>query len=363
MDKPPGAPHPNSPAVAPMGYAQLTPDVVLDALDAVGIRGDGRILQLNSYENRVFRVMCEDGSAVVVKFYRPGRWSDAQIAEEHDFAHELAQAEVPVIAPRVLQPGDGVAPEHLQLHGLHASLACWQPPHGPALRFSVSPCLAGRDPSVETDAQWQRLGRLMGRVHAVGQRRAFSHRLRWHGHLAHEAIDTLEQTQVVDDSVRARWLSLARQAADAVAQAWQACEHAAGPQGLGIRLHGDAHRGNLLERESLLYLVDLDDACTGPPTQDLWLFLDGQDRQQGQRQLDQLLRGYEEFANFDDTQRRLIEPLRTLRVLRHSAWIAQRWSDPAFALAFPGFGSPNHWADQMVVLQEQLDRMNNLSPL
>ena len=352
MDKPHGAPHPDPVAA----YAQLTPDVVLDALDEVGIRGDGRILQLNSYENRVYRVMCEDGSAVVVKFYRPGRWSEAQIVEEHDFAHELSQAEVPVIAPRVLQPRDEYPSPALQLHGAHASLACWQPPEGPVLRFSVSPCLAGRDPTVETEAQWQRLGRLMGRVHAVGRQQPFAHRLRWHARLAHEAVDTLLQAQVVDESLRPRWQAVAQAAADAVEHAWHTCEQACGAPAMAMRLHGDAHRGNLLEREGWLYLVDLDDACSGPAMQDLWLFLDGQDRQQGQRQLDQLLRGYEEFIEFDDAQRRLIEPLRTLRVLRHSAWIAQRWADPAFALAFPGFASPNHWADQIAVLQEQVDR-------
>lgn len=336
-----------------LAFGHLTPDGVLDALEAVGLRGDGRILQLNSYENRVFQVMLEDGGAVVAKFYRPGRWSDAQILEEHAFSLELVAAEVAVMAPQPLtlsehgpRPGQSAVltgPSHTLLHwsdGQHAH------------RVSVSAWLGGRDPSVETDADWTRLGRLIGRVHAVGRRSLFEHRTSLGPALAHRAIETLLDLDVVDLGLKPRWESVAREAARRVEAAF------ASVNGLRtLRLHGDAHRGNLLERQDALHLVDLDDACNGPAVQDLWLFLDGQDRRSGQRQLDLLLSGYEDFVPFDDSERVLIEPLRTLRVLRHSAWIAQRWEDPAFARAFPSFGTPNHWADQLTQLEEQIDRM------
>lgn len=336
-----------------LAFGHLTPDGVLDALESVGLRGDGRILQLNSYENRVFQVMLEDGRAVVAKFYRPGRWSDAQILQEHDFCLELAAAEVPVMAPLPLElslerarPG-----QSSRLEGAQQTLLHWSDGTH-AHRVSVSAYLGGRDPHVESDADWVRLGRLMGRVHAVGRKRRFEHRLKLQGSLAQAAIDTLLALDVVDLSLRSRWEAVARDAASAVARAFEQ-----GPQLQTIRLHGDAHRGNLLERDGALHLVDLDDAAQGPAVQDLWLFLDGQDSRSAQHQLHLLLSGYEEFMDFDDGERRLIEPLRTLRVLRHSAWIAQRWEDPAFAQAFPSFGSPSHWADQLTQLQEQMERM------
>lgn len=332
-------------------YGQLTPDTVLEALDAVGLRGDGRILQLNSYENRVFRLMLEDGGAVVAKFYRPGRWSDAQIHEEHAFTLELAAAEVAVMATLPMKLLPPAAP-NAQVSGPSQTLLHWQPADGGAHRISVSPWLGGRDPDIETPEAFERLGRLIGRVHAVGSSELFAHRLTLEPALGLQAIDTLLALQVVDPGLQSRWEGAARQALEAVARAF---ERSAGAPLL--RLHGDAHRGNLLERDQTLHLVDFDDACNGPAMQDLWLFLDGQDGEDRRRQLQALLRGYEDFMDFDDAQIALIEPLRTLRLLRHSAWIAQRWSDPAFPIAFPGFGTPNHWADQTVLLHEQIDRM------
>jgi Ser/Thr protein kinase RdoA (MazF antagonist) len=353
-----------------LAYGHLTPDVVLDALDAVGLRGDGRVLQLNSYENRVWRVMLEDGGAVVVKAYRPGRWSEAQIEEEHVFTLELATAEVPVMAPLALS-SDGVdtrghTPSRSStssltssrtpwLTGAHGTLLHWPTASGDVHRLAVSPWLGGRDPDIESDDGFQRLGRLIGRVHAVSTAHAhatFAHRLTLTPALGDAAVDLLLALDAVDDSLRSRWTSSARRALEAVTRAFE--RH--GPHAT-IRLHGDAHRGNLLARDGILHLVDFDDACNGPAMQDLWLFLDGQDGEDRQRQLRALLAGYEDFMDFDDAQLALIEPLRTLRILRHSAWIAQRWSDPAFPIAFPAFGTPNHWADQITVLDEQLDRM------
>ena len=334
----------------PAAYGELTPDTMLEALDAVGLRGDGRILQLNSYENRVFRLMLEDGGAVVAKFYRPGRWTDAQIHEEHGLTRELAAAEVAVMAPlpmRLLPP----APATGSVSGTATTLLHWQTREGGTHRISVSPWLGGRDPDIESPEAFERLGRLIGRVHAVGARQAFTHRLVLSPALGNQAIDTLRALQVVDPAQAGPWESAARKAMDGVARAF---EQADSPL---LRLHGDAHRGNLLERDQTLHLVDFDDACTGPAMQDLWLFLDGHEGEDRRRQLQALLRGYEDFMDFDDAQLQLIEPLRTLRLLRHSAWIAQRWSDPAFPIAFPGFDTPNHWADQTVLLHEQIDRM------
>ena len=348
----------------PGGFGHLTPQTVLAALDAVGLRGDGRILQLNSYENRVWRVMLEDGGAVVAKFYRPGRWSDAQILEEHAFTRELAAAEVPVLAPlpmQLLAASPGTWPAGARVSGDHGTLLHWPDaeagPDATPLRVSLSPWLGGRDPEVESPQAFERLGRLIGRVHAVGARGRFAHRLRLDGTLAHRAVETLIALDVVEPGLRPRWEAVARAAADAVEQAFsRVLDGEGGAPGL-LRLHGDAHRGNLLERDTTLHLVDFDDACSGPAMQDLWLFLDGHEGESRRRQLDALLCGYEDFMPFDDAQRALIEPLRTLRLLRHSAWIAERWADPAFPRAFPGFGSPNHWADQTVLLQEQVDRM------
>ena len=336
---------------SPVAYGELTPDTVLEALDAVGLRGDGRILQLNSYENRVFRLMLEDGGAVVAKFYRPGRWTDAQIHEEHGFTLELAAAEVAVMAPlpmRLLPP----APANALISGAAATLLHWQTREGGTHRISVSPWLGGRDPDIESPEAFERLGRLIGRVHAVGTQQAFAHRLSLSPELGFQAINALLALQVVDPAQAQPWESAARGAMDGVARAFEQAGSTL------LRLHGDAHRGNLLEREQTLHLVDFDDACSGPAMQDLWLFLDGHEGEDRRRQLQSLLRGYEDFMDFDDAQLQLIEPLRTLRLLRHSAWIAQRWSDPAFPIAFPSFGTPNHWADQTVQLREQIDRMS-----
>jgi len=323
---------------APAAFAQLTPQAVLDALDRVGVRGDGRVLQLNSYENRVFQVMLDDGQAVVAKFYRPGRWSDAQILEEHAFALELAQAEVPVVPPLKL---DGATLVHCEIDG---------EPH----RFSVSERRAGRSPELEDEATLHWLGRFIGRLHAVGSRQPFVHRRRLDPTtVGQAAIDTLLTQDHVPPMQRPAWEQTARQALTIVEQAF---EQASGCQ--AFRLHGDCHPGNLLWREpDGPHFVDLDDACTGPAVQDLWMLLAG-DREAAQRQLRALLAGYEMFRPFDDRELALIEPLRTLRMLHHSAWIAQRWHDPAFPAAFPWFGSGAYWEQQTTQLREQLQRMD-----
>jgi Ser/Thr protein kinase RdoA (MazF antagonist) len=332
------------PTAAP-AYADLTPDHLLDALDAVGLRGDGRVLQLNSYENRVYRLMLEDGEAVVAKFYRPGRWADEQILEEHEFARELAEAEVPVVAPLVLRArGPGVT---LRPADGPPTLALRTTPAG-THRYAVWPCHAGRTPELEDPAVLRRLGGFIGRLHAVGARRGFAYRRRLDPAAdARDALAVLDSGGFVPDAQRDRW---ARVGAEALARIDAAM---ADRPGRAIRLHGDCHPGNLLWRNSGAHVVDLDDACMGPAVQDLWMLLDG-DPETMAAQLRELLRGYAAFRDFDRRELRLIEPLRLLRMIRHNAWVALRWRDPAFPRAFPDFGSDGYWAQQTLQLSEQL---------
>ena len=326
-------------------YDDLTPQQVLDALDAVGLRGDGRILQLNSFENRVFQVFLEDGSAVVAKFYRPGRWSDAQILEEHSFALELAQDEVPVVPPLVLAATEGPA----ELKGTPPTLASVP---GTYHRFSASARCAGREPELEAEGTLRQLGRFIGRLHAVGSRRTFDVR-----HTINPQADGLRARSLllaggfVPPDVQATWDAITRAALAQVQLAFDAL-----PGLKKLRLHGDCHLGNVLWRSGAPHVVDLDDACNGPAVQDLWMLVSG-DAMTMARQLDVMLEGYAQFMDFDRRELALIEPLRTLRMVRHSAWLAERWGDPAFPLAFPFFGASAYWSQQITQMREQLELM------
>ena len=339
-----------TPEPGPLGYADLTPQQVLDALDAVGLRGDGRLLQLNSYENRVFQVFLEDGRVVVAKFYRPGRWSDAQILEEHAFALELADAEVPVVPPMRLEVCD--AQYAVSVQGEVPTLATVQ--LGPAVhRFAVALRCAGREPELEDPGVLQRIGRFIGRLHGVGRRSRFAHRLTLRPAAdARAAVARLDSGGWIPHEQRAAWRGVCEAAVTRIEAAFAALEPLP-----TLRLHGDCHLGNVLWREGGPHVVDLDDAVNGPAVQDLWMLVSG-DRQTIHRQSAELLAGYTEFADFDPRELRLVEPLRTLRMLRHAAWIAERWDDPAFPLAFPFFGTPAWWTQLTTQLREQIEAMD-----
>ncbi len=334
-----------SPAAHP--FEALTPDVVMDALASVGLYGDGRQLALSSYENRVYQVHLEDGSAVVAKFYRPGRWSDAQILEEHQFSAELMAAEVPAVGPLVL----GGATLH----------------HFAGFAFSVSPRRGGRPPELDNEEVLEWIGRFLARIHTVGARSAFTVRpaldLQSFGT---DSLDWLLQHEMVPLDVQGPWSATCRQALDIVAGHPCLAQPLHQPgEGLRLlRLHGDCHPGNILWTPVDVpasagpgpHFVDLDDARMGPAVQDLWMLLSG-DRAQRTRQLGCLLDGYEQFREFDRRELALIEPLRTLRLVHYSAWLARRWDDPAFPRAFPWFGSSDYWQGQVQMLEDQIEAM------
>ena len=313
-------------------YSALTPECVLDALDGVGISGDGRMLALGSYENRVYQVWRDDAPPVVAKFYRPSRWTDAQILEEHAFVGELVADEIPAVA--------AMAVDGRTLHRFRD------------FRFAVFPRRGGRAPELEQRGTLEHLGRFIARLHTVGARRVFEHRPALTiGSFGDDSRAFLLTEDFIPGDLRAAWTSVVDQALQAVRRVYSGCDVAT------IRLHGDCHGGNVLWTDDGPHFVDFDDARTGPAIQDLWMLLSGE-RNAMEAQLRIVLGAYETLRDFDRRELALIEPLRTLRVLHYSAWIARRWNDPAFPAAFPWFNTQRYWQDRILELREQIALMN-----
>lgn len=313
-------------------YADLTPECMLSAVEALGLRCDGRLLQLNSFENRVYQVWTEDGEQFVAKFYRPGRWSDAAILEEHAFTLELAVQEVPVVPP--MRFGEQTL-HHFEGH-----------------RFALFAKRGGRAPELDRVETLEWMGRFLGRIHAVGAAGAYQVRPTLDiQSFGVESRDFLVSGHWLPDELRTAWISVADQALDAVRAAYQRAGDVA-----MLRLHGDCHAGNVLWTDDGPHFVDFDDSRRGPAIQDLWMLLSGEESE-ARTQLGALLRGYETFCEFDDRELLLVEALRTLRLLHYSAWIARRWQDPAFPVAFPWFGSVRYWQDRILELREQTAKM------
>ena len=329
----PSTPHP---------YTALTPDRVMDALIALGLWPDGRLMPLGSYENRVYRAHLDEPvqghSAVVLKFYRPGRWSPAQILEEHAFAAELVRDEVPVVAPLVLQG-----------QTLH---------HFAGFDFSVSPMRGGRAPELDDFEVLEWMGRFLARLHNTGAGQAFEHRATLSiERLAEEPAHWLLDQRAIPLEVERDW----REAFEAVLPLLRA--QLAGMGTALIRVHGDCHPGNILwtpteQAQGGPHFVDLDDSCMGPAVQDLWMLLSG-DRRQRTLQLSALLDGYEQLRDFDRRELAWIEGLRTLRLIHYSAWLARRWHDPTFPIHFPWFGTPDYWRGQVHLLREQQEALQD----
>ena len=313
-------------------FAGLNPERILDALESVGYRCDGGLMALNSYENRVWQIRIEDSEPVIAKFYRPGRWSDAQIAEEHAFTAAMAAEELPVVTPLV------IGGKTLFDHG--------------GFRFSVFPRQGGRAPEFAEPAILEWMGRLMARIHLVGARRPFARRETLDiQSFGVEPRDWLLANRAIPPELAPVWQGVADQALDGVRQC-----HARAGEVRHLRLHGDCHAGNVLWTRDGPHFVDFDDARMGPAIQDLWMLLSG-DAQEMARQFGHVLLGYESFREFDERELYLIEALRTLRLVHHSAWLARRWNDPAFPAAFPWFATNRYWEERILELREQIAAM------
>lgn len=308
-------------------FADLSPDHVLDAVESVGFHSDARVMALNSYENRVYQVGIEEAQPLIVKFYRPGRWQPSAIREEHAFSQALAAMEVPVVAP-LQQNGETL----FEYGGFH---------------FALFPRRGGHPPELDNPEQRYQLGQRLGRLHALGAVASFQERKTLTPETyGQQALAALEASPLLPSTLAARHHQLARQLLDQVQTVFSRIDYTP------IRLHGDCHVGNILVRDQQLWLVDLDDCCMGPAVQDLWMLLSGSPQDQ-QRQLVDLLEGYGEFCDFQPAQLHLIEALRSLRLLHYSAWLAQRWDDPAFPRSFPWFAQTDYWQQQIHSLKEQ----------
>lgn len=309
-------------------FATLSPERVIDAVESSGRLSDLRVFPLNSYENRVYQVGIEGGEPLIAKFYRPERWSDAQILEEHQFSLELAEAELPVIAP--LQDDQGETLLRFE-----------------DFRFALFPRRGGSAPELSDPDTLLMLGRLLARLHAIGDLRPYQERSALDVQsFGYDSVE-LVLARCVPADLRVPYESLCRDLLPRIEQRFAEIEPAL------LRTHSDCHMGNILSRDGQWFFVDLDDSRMTPAIQDLWMLLSGE-RHERSAQLSELLEGYNEFRDFPLREIGLIEALRTLRLMHFAAWLGRRWEDPAFPLAFPWFGQPRFWADHILELREQL---------
>lgn len=311
----------------PHPYATLTPDTVIDCVESVGLISDARIFPLNSYENRVYQVGIEDDTPIIVKFYRPERWRDAQILEEHQFALELAEAEIPVVAPLIIN-----GTTLMEARGF---------------RFALFPRRGGRQVELDNLEHLEQVGVMLGRIHAIGRAKPFQQRPQLTlKHFAEDSRAFILAGDFLPQENREAYATttahIIEQIRPLFAQQWSI-----------LRLHGDCHGGNFLWRDETPWFVDLDDCLSGPAIQDLWMLLSGS-RAEQTAGLDAVLEGYETFCKFDPRELQLLEPLRCLRQMHHAAWLARRWQDPAFPMAFPWFNQPRYWAEHILALRQQL---------
>lgn len=313
-------------------FSQLSPDLILDAIESVGLRVDSGLLALNSYENRVYQFIANETERYVVKFYRPQRWTQAQLEEEHSFAIELAGHDVPVVAP-------------LEYSG--QSLLSYQDYH-----FAIYPSVGGRQFEVDNLDQLEWMGRFIGRIHQIAKSQSFTYRPQFsvQSHLFQPAKE-LAEFGLVPEQLKTAFFTILEQVVEEASSQFH-CDDS-------MRLHGDCHPGNILWREGPTF-VDLDDCRSGPAIQDLWMMLSG-DRHQQTLQMDTMVEAYSEFCDFDHKQLLLIEPLRAMRMVHYMAWLSKRWQDPAFPQAFPWFADPKYWEQQILSLKEQLSALREPS--
>ncbi|AKS41383.1 serine/threonine protein kinase [Wenzhouxiangella marina] len=324
--------HSDGPSADAPPFAGLTPDLICQLIEGIGLETDSRLLALNSYENRVWQVGLEEGAPVIAKFYRPGRWSRDAILEEHAFTAELAAAGLSVVAP-------------LEIDGQTLF-------EDSGFRFALFPRRGGHAPELANEHTLRVLGRALGRMHAVGAAGQFEHRptLSRQSH-GQDPVRYLLEENWIPMHLESAFESLCQHLLESIDAAWERAGRFR-----RLRLHGDCHPGNILWRDEQAHFVDLDDCLTGPAIQDLWMLISGQ-RDDQERQLDWLLQEYTAFMDFDTAELNLVEALRSLRMLHYQAWLARRWEDPAFPRAFPWFEDGRHWEQVIQQLREQLDEL------
>lgn len=309
-------------------FSRLTPDFIMDAIESVGYHCDARILELNSYENRVYQVGIEDKEPLIAKFYRPDRWSFEQINEEHTFTAELADHGLSVVAPLLQPSGLG----SYTYEGFHIALF---------------PRRGGRAPAVDDLNCLEILGRFIARLHNVGGAGTFRHR----PEISLEDYGTASRQWLLENDflpaeLRESYESVSANLLSMIESRFREVSYQR------IRLHADCHMGNVLWRDDAPHFVDFDDARSGAAVQDLWMLLSG-DEETRAIQMQKILLGYRDFRDFDPAELLLIEPLRTLRLMHHAAWLARRWDDPAFPRAFPFFNTQRYWSEHILELREQ----------